>query len=150
MDILPIIIASLAFGLSIATFIINYYRGRKIEQIRTVIEISSRLDESENEFLDIEDKMHEMEIKNKVLDDEEYSLLERQHKDEYLLYMNHWEFFAFLVNQKEINNENIKKFFKKNFKSGTNRFFNKYPDYKNNKDAFEEIKKLLEKWQDYK
>ena len=150
MDITSIIIAVSAFGFSIASFSISYHRGRKMEQIKTVIEISNKLDETENKFLAIEDKMREMQIKNKILEDEDYSALERQHKDEYLLYMNHWEFFSFLVNQKEIHNENIKKFFKKNFKSGTKRFFTKYPNYKNNDEDFEEVKKLLKKWYDDK
>ena len=53
-----------------------------MEQIKTVIEISNKLDETENKFLAIEDKMREMQIKNKILEDEDYSALERQHKDE--------------------------------------------------------------------
>lgn len=150
MDITSVIIAVSALGFSIASFSITYYRGRKMEQIKTVIEISNKLDESENKFFTIEDKIREMETKNKIMNYEDISALERQHKDEYLLYMNYWEFFAFLVNQKEINNKNIKKYFKKNFKSGTNRFFTKYPIYKNNDDDFEEVKKLLKKWKDEK
>jgi urocanate hydratase len=56
--------------------------------------------------------------------------------------MNHWEFYSFLVNNAEIDNDNIKKYFQPNFISSTDSFFKKYQDYISQEHTFEEIKKL--------
>lgn len=59
--------------------------------------------------------------------------------------MNIWEFFSFLVNNNEINNPNIIKYFKDNLKSGSDSFFNKYPEHKSKGDSMKEVKELLKK-----
>jgi hypothetical protein len=102
------------------------------------MEISAKLDEAENKVIEVEDQLKKSDSQNP-----DNSTLKSNHQDAYLLYMNHWEFYSFLVNNNEIDNKNIKKYFEPNFISGTDRFFNKYPVYWDKENQFEEIKKYL-------
>jgi hypothetical protein len=137
-DGITIVVSIFAVGFSVATFIITYRKGKKTEQMKVAMEISAKLDEAENKVIEIEDQLKKSDSQSP-----DNSILISNHKDAYLLYMNHWEFYSFLVNNREIDNENIKKYFESNLKSGTDRFFKKYPDYISREDTFEEIKKLL-------
>jgi competence protein ComGF len=73
------------------------------------------------------------------------SILKRNLRDASLHYLNLWEFFSFLVNEEEINNQNIIEYFKPNLVSGTDDVFEEYEDIKNNQKAFEEIRQLHKK-----
>lgn len=137
-DLITIVVSIFAVGFSVATFIVTYRKGKKTEQMKVAMEISAKLDEAENRIFDLQDQ-----LKKSNSQGSDNSILIRNIKDAYLLYMNHWEFYAFLVNNSEIDNKNIKKYFEDNFISGTDLFFNKYPDYLTKEHLFKEIKTLL-------
>jgi hypothetical protein len=137
-NVLALMVSITAIGISVATFIISYRKGKKTEQMKVSMEISAKLDEAENKVIEVEDQLKKSDSQNP-----DNSTLKSNHQDAYLLYMNHWEFYSFLVNNNEIDNKNIKKYFEPNFISGTDRFFNKYPVYWDKENQFEEIKKYL-------
>lgn len=131
---------SIAAGvISIATFVVSYRRTKKTEQIKIAMEISDKIDEDENKILNIMDEIHSV-AEDRFL--AKHNQLKTNLKDAYLLNMNHWEFYSFLVNNEHIDNQNIKKYFEDNFKSGTDDFFKKYPTYFTKADQFQEIKNL--------
>jgi hypothetical protein len=141
LETVALIISISAFLVSIITFIINYYRGRKTEQMKLSIEISSKLDEAENKIFEKED-----ESKKMIIDVQMKNAVERSLRDARLLYLNHWEFFSFLVNNDELKDEKILHYYKPNFKSGVKKIFEKLPDIRDDKEQCEEIKGLLKKW----
>ena len=57
MDISSLVLSSVAIEFSIYTFIVTYTRGRKTEQMKTAMEISAKLDDSETMIFEIEDKL---------------------------------------------------------------------------------------------
>jgi hypothetical protein len=136
-DGVTIAVSIFAVGFSVGTFIITYRKGKKTEQMKVAMEISAKLEEAQNKVLEIEEQQ------DKSSQNPDNSMLEDNHEDAYLVYMNHWEFYSFLVNNREIDNKSIKKYFESNLKSATDRFFKRYPKYITNKKSYEEIKKLL-------
>lgn len=124
--------------------------------MKTAMEISAKLEDSENKIFQIEDRIKKIKYENDDLSDYQkstadensilFSTLERNLRDAYLSYMNIWEFFSFLVNNNEINNPNIIKYFKDNLKSGSDSFFNKYPEHKSKGDSMKEVKELKKSW----
>jgi hypothetical protein len=133
-----------AVVISIFTFLINYWKTKKTEQIKVVMEISTKLDEAENKIFDLEDQLKKS-INEGIRSTSNNTALRRSIQDAELLYMNHWEFYAFLVNNQHIDNENIQGYLKDNFISGTHYFFENHPNYIDDKEKFKEIKKLLKK-----
>jgi regulator of sigma D len=87
---IALIISIGAFLVSIVTFIINYYRGRKTEQMKLSIEISSKLDEAEKKMIEKEDESKEM-----IIDVHKANAVQRSLRQARELYLNHWEFFHF-------------------------------------------------------
>lgn len=140
-DIAIIILGVSAFGLSIFTFIFNHIKVKKTEQVKIGMDISAKLDEAENKSFDLKDQLRNS-ANERYLSTVDDLTLKNQIKDIELLYMNHWKFYSFLVNNKIIDNDRIKKFFEDNFKTGTDDFFKDYPKYWNNGDSFKEVKKL--------
>jgi hypothetical protein len=63
-----------------------------------------------------------------------------------LEYLNTWEFFAFLVNNGEIKNKNILRYFKPSFVSEVKETLEEYRDVSENKAKYEEIRTLLKTW----
>ncbi len=137
-DIIAILVSIFAVGISVATFVITYRKGKKTEQMKVAMDISAKLDEAENKIFDLQDQLKKIDGQSS-----DNSILQRNLKDAYLLYMNHWEFYSFLVNNKEIDNVNVKKYFEDNLITGTHVFFKKYPDYLDKERLFKEIKTLL-------
>ena len=60
--------------------------------------------------------------------------------------MSYWEFFSFLINTEEIHEEKILGYYKDFFKAMVEQSLDEYPDVRDNKERFKEIKKLLKKW----
>lgn len=141
LEIATITVASIAIIVSSVSFYLSYKRGRKTEQIKLCIDISSRIDDAENKIFDKDD-----ELKGDIISVHQRSTVERTLRDAHLLYLNHWEFFAFLVNIKEINDEKILDYYKPNFNSGVKGSLDKYPKIRDDKKRYEEIKKLLRDW----
>jgi len=158
LELVSIIVASIAAVISISTFVIQHRSVRKTEQMKIAMEINSKLDDAENKIFEIKDQIKQIEYENEDLSPYQsansdkniakISILKRNLKDASLHYMNLWEFLSFLVNKKEIHNSNIIEFFKPNLISGTDDVFEDYPEIKNNKNVFEEIKQLRKKWDD--
>jgi hypothetical protein len=140
-DILALIVSIFAVGLSVAVFIITFRKGKKTEEMKVAMELSDKLDAAENKIFDIEDQLKKSTNQGD-LPNSDNVIIKRNLKDAQLLYMNHWEFYSFLVNNTEIDNHNIKKYFEPNFISSTDSFFKKYQDYISQEHTFEEIKKL--------
>lgn len=136
-----IIIAIFALLVSIGIFVLSYRKGKHTEQIKIAMEISGKLDEAENKIFAIEDQIRESEERSN-LSPRNVSALHTALKDAELLYMNHWEFYSFLVNEGHIDSDSLKEFFQGNLISGTDKVFEEYPKYITDKKKFQEIKKL--------
>jgi hypothetical protein len=106
------------------TFLITDYRSRKTEQMRLSIEISGKLDEAENEIFVKQDELEQVVLEGNV---QKKNSVERALHDARLLYLNHWEFFAFLVNTGELKNQRILDYYRPNFRSGVKNIFEKLP-----------------------
>lgn len=65
--------------------------------MKLCIDISNRLDDAENKIFEIED-----ELKGNTTDQQIIARWKKNLHDAILEYLNHWEFFAFLVNAGEI------------------------------------------------
>jgi hypothetical protein len=64
----------------------------------------------------------------------------------YLSYLDIWEFFSLLVNTEEIHDEKILDYYMDSLKINLGQIFNDYPDLRDKKEKYKEIKKLLKKW----
>jgi hypothetical protein len=112
------------------TFWITRKRLKHLEQIKMAHDISKELKETENEAL-------------KIPSDFAY---QDQKRPRHIQYLNVWEWFAFLVNHKDINDESIINHFKPTLIRDYKTILSKYTDLMENEKAFEEIKFLCEKW----
>jgi hypothetical protein len=61
-------------------------------------------------------------------------------------YLNVWEWFAFLVNHQEIDDDEIINHFKPDLLKTYNEILGSYEDLKTNKESFEQIKTLCNEW----
>jgi len=140
--IIPLILSIVAIGVSLLTFFLTYRRSRKTEELKLCLDMSSRLDEADNKVLEIADKL----IRSNTTDQElRKGWIFNQRMAE-MSYLNHWEFFSFLVNTGEIHEEKILGYYKDILKEKVELVFDGYPDVKYNKDYYKEIKKLLKEW----
>jgi hypothetical protein len=120
-----------AFGATIATFVILYRRTRKSEEYSIANDISKSLTESEHKILEVPSG----DVEKKIL----------RHKQ----YLNVWEWFALMVNNDELKNENILEHFKPLFLSDYKQYSDSemFPALKDNsKDDFRQIRILYDKW----
>jgi hypothetical protein len=121
----------LAFGFTTGTFWLLYFKRKKSEQYSIANDITKSLTESEHKILETPDG----NVQQKIL----------RHKQ----YLNVWEWFALMVNNGELKNENILEHFKPLFLSDYKQYSdsNLFPELKdNNKDDFRQIRKLHKKW----
>jgi hypothetical protein len=123
---IPIAISIAAFVLSFSTFVLR----RKNEQFRIALDLNSKIKEDSDEIVEA---ISNNEPPEKI----RYKNLE---------YLNTWEFFAFLVNNGEIKNKNILKYFKPSFVSEVKETLEEYRDVAENKAKYEEIRTPLETW----
>jgi hypothetical protein len=119
--LVPIAISVAALAVSTWTFV----RRQKSDEFRVALDINSKLEQSLSELVLVSSN----ERRSKTLE-----------------YLSIWEFFAFLVNNKEIKNDSIQKFFKPSLVKEIERIFQEYPDLAKNTEAYEETKILLKKW----
>ncbi|MGD1837168.1 MAG: DUF4760 domain-containing protein [Nitrososphaeraceae archaeon] len=150
-----LIVAIGAALISVITFYIQHKSVRKAEQMKTTMEISSKLDNADNKRFEIQDEIRNLQHENENLSPDQIvtreqnsariDMLNRNFRDASLHYLNLWEFFSFLVNKEEIDNENIIEYFESNFISGTDDVFGAYDDIRMNLNAFEEIRRLRTK-----
>ena len=141
-DYLALSISIGALIIALSSFVINYHRSRKIEQIKLCIEISNNLDYLKNKILEIDVKLKS----SNTTDHQIISGWKSNLQDAFLSYLDHWEFFAFLVNIKEIQEEKILDYYKDNFKTGVELAFEENHIVRDDIQRYKEIKKLLKKW----
>lgn len=128
---------------SVLTFFIAFHKGAKTEQMNIALEISTRLEDAENKIFHLEDELVKSTNKGYTSDSNE-SVLRTNIEDAEHIHMNHWEFYALLVNSGQITNKKIKKHFEESFIEDTDDFFKKYPKYLE-KGKLNEIKQLRKK-----
>lgn len=92
-DIPSLGLSVIAIGIALFTFFFNHKQVKKTEQLKTAMEISSKLDEAENKSFDIKDKL-KISANQRELSTYDDLTLRTQLKDSDLLYMNHWEFYS--------------------------------------------------------
>lgn len=140
-----LIVSSLsAVFASVSTFIavIAFNRTLKKEQFNIAFELNSRIEKSNYELTDIHNKLRKVDIS-----EEEENTLLYQKRTKSIEYLNNCEFFAFLVNNKEIKNNTIKDYFRNHFEVSVRLILNEYYyDYYIKDKSFKEIKQLLKKW----
>jgi hypothetical protein len=130
MDFSSLIISITAIVISVvavAVSIITFDRRQKSDEFRIALDIHNKLEQLVNEIIVNKDNS-------------------RNRRSKSLEYLDTWEYFAFLVNNKEIKNHNIYNFFKKSLCDETRQVFQEYPDIANNDKSFEEVKGLRKKW----
>jgi hypothetical protein len=110
---IPIAISIAAFVLSFLTFVLK----RKNEQFRISLDLNSKI------------KEHSSEIVEAISNNEPPEKIRYKN----LEYLNTWEFFAFLLNNGEIKNKNILKYFKPSFVSEVKETLEEYRDVAENK-----------------
>jgi hypothetical protein len=126
LELTALFISIVAIVVSITTFI----KKQKSEEFCVALDIHSKLEMVVNELI-------------RVYSDEV------QKRSKSLEYLNVWEWFAFLVNNKEIKNCNIKKYFKPSLTIEVEKIFQDYPEVAKDDGAFKETKQLLEKWKNH-
>ena len=140
-DYLSLTISVGAVITAVSTFVINYRRSRKTEQLKLCIDITARLNAEENKISEIMDNLKSNTTDRKIIEGWRINL-----RSAYLSYLNQWEFFSFLVNTKEIHEEKILDYYKDKFKKDLLYWFNNLPDFRDEIETYEEIKKLVKKW----
>jgi hypothetical protein len=75
---------------------------------------------------------------------------ETDRRKRHLQYLNVWEWFAFLVNHKEMDDKELINHFKPNQIRDYKIILERYMDIRDDEMAFEEIKKLYKRWNDDK
>lgn len=130
MDFLSKIATVGGFGATIATFAIIHRRTRKSEQYDIADKISRAFAENEHKIIEIPD-----EKKDEL-------------KAHYMQYLNLWEWFAPMVNNGELNEKNIIDHFKPRLLKQYEKTFAAYPDLKEDKHDYEQLKIRYDKWKD--
>jgi TRAP-type uncharacterized transport system substrate-binding protein len=142
MDYNSIYISIIALGVSTASLIYsihNMRKRRKSDQFNIALEIQDRLEKNAEKYTEIE-----IDSKNNSDNKDLYAKLK---EDNAKACLNILEFFSFLINNKEIDNHNILKYFKPTFIDETDDIFKKYPDIANNKEMVKELRKLIDKFE---
>ena len=113
------------------TFFVTSKRLKHSEQIKMAHDISKEITEAENAVLSIPSEQFAYEdIKRK----------------RHLQYLNVWEWFAFLVNHDEIDDDEIINHFKPDLLKAYKEILGNYEDLKTSEKSFEQIKILCNEW----
>jgi hypothetical protein len=129
----PIIISLTALSISILTYI----KKQKSDQFKIALDINYKLEEIDNKLLNTIEKFN----RNSTPEQERQAIIKSISLEE----LNTLEFISFLVNNGEITNKNIIKYFTPTLCKVSEKVFEDYPDIKTNSSKFYELKKLLEK-----
>lgn len=137
-DILTILVAISAVGISIYTFV----KKQKSDQFRIALDINDRLEKTTNELINsskVAESKYPRQLGDQYLEEIKSPTLEL---------LTVYEFFSFLVNNKELTNSNVIKYFKRSLILEVERIFRDYPDIAQDEEEFKEIKTLFKKWKD--
>jgi hypothetical protein len=136
----------LAFIITGVAFWKTFTRTRKDEQTRTVMEISNRLNQSENYLhqviKDIKEKPYEPSYDGKLVPTQEDNF--NYLYNAVIRHFNNWEWFAVLVNKNEIKEDYLKEHFKNSFITDYEDILSKYLGIQD--DKFPEVLKLYNEW----
>jgi hypothetical protein len=127
----------LAFIFTGITFWVTFSRRRKDEQIKTAMEVSKQLYESEKNFEEFERKLEDWKSDKLRLAELEIQVIK---------HFNNWEWFALLVNHKQIRDDFIKEHFKENFLTEYEKVLSRFPNLYDDNTQFPEVKILFKKW----
>jgi glutathione peroxidase-family protein len=137
MDYVPLYalyISILSIGVSVITFVVTFIKQQRSQQFRIAIDVNDKLKETVNKFAEFgRQPHHDIEIKTAKSCMHYNTLIQ-------------WNFFSFLVRNKEITNENIINYFRPSMISEAKRIFQDYLDVAQNNNAFEDVKNMLRKW----
>lgn len=134
----------LAIGISLSALsvsIITFIKKRKSDQFRIALDISDRLEKATDELIQAS------EIAGNQFTSFESDKRHNALRQPTLHLLNVYEFLSFLVNNGEINNKNIIKYFKPGMIEEIKQIFGDYPDIAQD-ETYDDIKKLLKKWED--
>ncbi len=135
-------ISAISATISVISAIAVFFWTRKKEEFGKAIELISRIEKANYELTDIHNKLYEKDrSKNDI------SITDQTKKVKSIEYLNGCELFAFLVNNKQIKNPRIKKYFRNHFEEPVKLILEDYyNEFYTDEKGFEEIKKLLRKW----
>jgi hypothetical protein len=110
-DYVSLTISIGAVLLALVSFVINYRRSRKTEQLKLRIDISSRLDDAKNKIFEIKEKLNSNTTDQQIIEGWKINL-----HVAFVFYLDQWNFFSYLVNSKEIHEKKILDYYKERFK----------------------------------
>lgn len=160
------IVDSIALIVSTASIIIasfGFYKKTKSDQFRLLLEILDRLDKSTHKLEEAEkqyqnyliahlnshpksnDKLQQIEMNKEIKDMQRGTL-----KSPIIVLLDVYEYFSFLVLNKEITHEDAIGFIKSRFQTHVNMAFQVIPEYASDNNIYPRIKELLKKWEDEK
>jgi len=89
-SIVAVIVAS-------SSFVFNYRRTRKTEELKLCMDISGRVNDARSKINETGDKLNSNTTDHQLIE-----MWERDYNNAILVFLNNWEFFSFLINNKEI------------------------------------------------
>lgn len=132
-----------AFIFTGITFWVTFKRHRKDEEIKTVWQISDRVSESEELLINELEEMKNTPVPDEIVRTRTYN--SDQVKKLVINHFNNWEWFALMVNSKELKEGIFLDHLKNNFIEHYDRILSKYPDLYKNENEFPECFKLYKK-----
>ncbi|MGE3398155.1 MAG: hypothetical protein AB7I49_02685 [Candidatus Nitrosocosmicus sp.] len=141
-NILGIVAIGISFSSLVVVILFNRKRT-KSDQFRVALDLNYRIEDVDNKLSGLIEKYNTTtkSEKNKIEFQNSRKILSLEK-------LNTLEFFALLINEGEITVESIIRHFKDTFIDDTNGIFMKYPEWKSNEKMFEELKKLLKRFEE--
>jgi hypothetical protein len=137
---IPYIFSSISIVISlIGSIIYGSIKKRKSDQFRIALDINDRLERNTERYIEIEIDSNNNPNKKYL-----YDQLKRSNAIALLTIL---EFLSLLINNKEITEDNITKYFKPVIVEETEFVFKEYSDIANDKTMFEELRKLLDSFE---
>ncbi|MGD1835323.1 MAG: hypothetical protein ACPKQO_06340 [Nitrososphaeraceae archaeon] len=131
-DFISIVIAVIAIIISIITFA----KRKKSDQFKIALDINNKLEKNIDEF-----SKSDFSPENS----DELSNDDPSQRSKAIQLLSTIEFLSFTINHKEITNKNIIQYFKSPLINESKKIFQKYPDFEENKELYQETKKILRK-----
>ena len=129
-----------AFIFTGITFWVTFKRNRKDEELKTVWQVSDRISESEEALMNELEEMKNTPVSKEDLKTRTYNF--EQIRKLVIDHFNNWEWFALLVNSKELSEGIFLNHLRGNFIEDYDRILSKFPDLYKKEDEFPECFKL--------
>ena len=141
-DYISLTVSIAAAILAFSSFVINYRRSRKTEQLKLCVDISSKLDGAKGKIFELKEKLNS----NSTTDLQMIEGWKKNLHVAFVSYLDQWEFFSFLVNTEEIHEKEILDYYKERFREDVNYCLKADSGFSGDLEKYPEIKKLLKKW----